>query len=157
MTDAHDISSLLPAPPTSAPTHAEQRRIDAALAGALSREAAVVRRRERGLHLAGPAVVTASVLAVVGWCALAVGGPGAPVDRSRPVVAAPAAVEVLHHASQAALVSGETHVVGADQYVYTRSRVVSNEGAYGDAPTLGAPHERGSGCRRTRTPSRRPE
>lgn len=144
--EIHQTAVLLPAPPAVVATPAEQHRIDAALSRALSRaihhDAVGAARREQALRLAGPTVVAASVAAVLGWCALAVGGTSSTPRDHRPVVAAPAAVVALHHASQAALLTSSTSPVGDDQFVYTRSTVVSNDGALGDGPVLGDPHER---------------
>lgn len=145
----HDLMVLLPAPVTRALTDQERLRIEGRVSVMVDREAATViaaeRRRQHAWAWASPTLVATSMALVAVWVVLAVGGGGSstPVDRSRPVAAAPRAVAVLHQASQAALTHGAvTTPVRDDQFAYTRSTVISNEGAYGDAPVLGPPHER---------------
>ncbi|WP_309650747.1 CU044_5270 family protein [Nocardioides sp.] len=143
-----DLMVLLPAPQTQAPTALERHRVEERLAVGVRRDADAVstarRRRERARAWASPALVATCMAVVAVWVTLAVGGAGSssPIDRSRPVAAAPRAVAVLSQASQAALTHSATTPVHDDQFVYTRSAVISNEGLLGDAPTLGAPHER---------------
>ena len=137
-----EIVVLLPAPQTAAISAEERCRIDSGLAVLLERHHRTDLRRNRRARFAGPAVVSASVAAVAVLCALAVGGgPTAPVDRTRPVVATPQAVAVLQQASNA-VVADRAPVVGENQFVYTRSTVISNEGVLGELPSVGAPHER---------------
>ena len=148
----HDLMVLLPAPAAQAPTDRERLRIEGRVAAMVEREAAAAvaavaaeRRRKHALAWASPTLVATSMALVAVWVALAVAGDGSstPVDRSRPVAAAPRAVAVLNQASQAALTHSATMApVRDDQFAYTRSTVISNEGAYGEAPVLGAPHER---------------
>lgn len=99
------------------------------------------RRRERIATL-GPAVLVAACLVAV--LALALAGQHdrpAPAPTARAVVAAPAAVAVLHQASTAAL-AAPAPVVAGDQFVYVRSEVISNDGRFGEGVELGRPHER---------------
>jgi hypothetical protein len=141
----HDLTALLPRPPARHLTLEEDRRIAARLDLLVRRDNAAQQRRERHSVLASAAVVVGCVASVAVWAALAIGGGGAssPIDRSRPIAAAPAAVVVLQRASQAALVSQTSAVsVGDNQFAYTRSTVISNEGGYGGQPFLGAPHKR---------------
>lgn len=145
-TPERELAELLPAPPSASPTTEEQSRVAARLAVLMQREYRAQRRdnirHERGLRLAGPVVVAASLAAISVLCALAVGGEQANRrEATRPVAAAPEAVVVLRHASRAAL-TAEFPAAGTAEFAYTRSTVISNEGELGGIPSVGAPHQR---------------
>ncbi|MDN4162987.1 CU044_5270 family protein [Nocardioides abyssi] len=101
------------------------------------------RRREVVRTVAPAGLVVACLATAVALLATTLLGgaePG-PTDGPRPVAAAPAAASRLQ-AIAAVAGRAPTPAVGDDQFVYVRSAVVSNEAALGEAPDLGAVHER---------------
>ncbi|MXG90560.1 CU044_5270 family protein [Nocardioides flavescens] len=129
--------ALRPDPAPLAPV--DRARLEAAVVEAVV-GAAGPRRSWR--DVAPAALVAACLLAVLGLVAV-------PFVTSRPdtrpaalpVRAEPAAARALQGLATVALAS-TTPRVGADDFVYVRSTVISNEGAYGEGVELGAPHER---------------
>ncbi|SEC53606.1 hypothetical protein SAMN04489844_2479 [Nocardioides exalbidus] len=100
-------------------------------------------RRRLALAVAAPATVLACASAVAAVAVLALTGPSpattATVDR--PVLASAAAVRVLDRAADRALAT-TAPVVREDQFVYTRSATLTNEGTFGGAVSLGDLHTR---------------
>jgi hypothetical protein len=88
------------------------------------------------------ALVAACLLAVLGLVAvpLVASSPGPPPE-ALPVRAEPAATRTLQ-ALAAVAVDSTVPPIGPDDFVYVRSTVVANDGAYGGGVVLGAPHER---------------
>jgi len=130
-----DLRTLAPAPDPAPLSPADRARLEAALV-----EAAVPRRTWR--DLAPVALVAACLLAVLGLVAVpfVTSAPDARPE-ALPVRAEPAATRALQGLATIALASA-TPRVGADDFVYVRSTVVSNDGSFGGGVELGAPHER---------------
>lgn len=139
---SHDVDELrrthpAPAAITLSPEHR------ARLAGRVDR--AIARRDARtrvAIGIAAPATVLACATAVAAMAVLALTG-GAPVtpDPERPVLASAPATRVLERAADSAL-SAAVPTVREDQFVYTRSATITNEGRFGSGVTLGPVHER---------------
>lgn len=95
------------------------------------------------LGIAAPTTVLACAAAVAALVVLTVTGPPRPPVpvAGRPVIASSAAVQVLDGAADRVLASPEV-TVREDQFVYTRSATIANEGRFGEDVVLGAVHER---------------
>ncbi|NYE37288.1 hypothetical protein F4692_002421 [Nocardioides cavernae] len=140
---AHDVADELqrshPAP--AAITLSSEHR-----AGIARRvEVAIDRRDARSriaIGIAAPATVLACAVAVTAVAVLALTG-GTPVapTADRPVLASSAATRVLERAAERALAT-PSQAVREDQFVYTRSAAITNEGSLGGAVVLGPVHER---------------
>jgi hypothetical protein len=145
MTTAHfpDLDELRgshPAPHDIALSPAHRDRLRSRVDDAIGRHE-TRRRVVRGI--AAPATVLACASAVAAVAVLALTGTSptpAPV-ADRPVVASAAAVRVLDRAADRALATAAP-VVREDQFVYTRSAAITNEGTFGGAVTLGDLHTR---------------
>lgn len=96
-------------------------------------------------RVAAPALLVAcsTILALLTWGAIddIATDPRSPSPRDRAVATAPAATLVLESAATAAL-AAPTLDVREDQFVYTRSAVLSNDGRLGGPVRLGEVHER---------------
>lgn len=131
-----DLRVRLPAPPAGGLSPADAERLRLRIGAAAQ---AHDTRRELAQAVGAVAVVAACLLAVVGLVVVAArpGGDGpvtAPTATSR-------AVAVLDRMSAIAFTAPDTPV-RADQFVYVRSRVISNNGALGGPVELTAPHPR---------------
>ncbi|WP_051551753.1 CU044_5270 family protein [Nocardioides sp. URHA0020] len=137
-TDLRTLRAAHPAPRTIELSPAHRARLEQRVLSTI----AVHDRRRRRMATVGTVVLVAGCLVAVLALALAGRtGPRPPATTARAVVAAPAAVTVLHQASVAALAAPAPEV-SADQFVYVRSEVISNEGRFGEGVELGRPHER---------------
>jgi hypothetical protein len=134
--DLDDLRRRLPPPPAPGLTAFDEERL---------------RQRVRTMAAAGDArrapLQGIGALTLVAACLVAVAGLLVVSVRARdaaPVAtptATPAAVAVLDRMSAVAFTSPATPVRG-DQFVYVRSRVVSNDGRLGGPTVLSAPHPR---------------
>ncbi|WP_207208447.1 CU044_5270 family protein [Nocardioides glacieisoli] len=93
--------------------------------------------------IAAPATVIACATAVAAVAVLALtGDPSAPRPQAnREVVTSVAATQVLDGAARRAM-TAPTLAVREDQFVYTRSATITNEGRLGEGIALGPVHER---------------
>jgi len=139
----HDLDELRrshPAPHdiTLSPLH--RARLGSRVDLAIDRHEAR-RRVVRGI--AGPATVLACATAVATVAVLALTGdsPAPRPEATRAVMTSVAATRVLDGAADRALAS-PAPTVREDQFVYTRSAVITNEGRLGEGVVLGPVHER---------------
>jgi hypothetical protein len=140
VTDLDQLRSAHPAPDdiTLSPDH--RARLATRIDGRIARHD--VRRRVL-LGVAAPATVLACATAVAAVAVLALTGssrPSTPV-ATRGVVTSVAATQVLDRAADRALAAPEV-TVRDDQFVYTRSAAITNEGRFGEGVELGDLHER---------------
>lgn len=139
---SHDLDELrrehpAPAPITLTPGHRARlaARVDRAVTRSDTRSRAV-------RAIAAPATVLACATAVAAAAVLALTGSPAPLPPpDREVLASAAATRVLDRAADRALAEPEL-AVRDDQFVYTRSAAITNEGRFGGGVALGEVHER---------------
>jgi hypothetical protein len=140
VTDLDQLRSAHPAPGDIALSPDHRARLAARIDGGIARHD--VRRRVL-LGIAAPATVLGCAAAVAAVGVLALTGstpPPAPV-ADRPVLASTAAVRVLDRAADRVLATPDV-TVRDDQFVYTRSAAITNEGRFGEGVELGDLHER---------------
>jgi hypothetical protein len=141
-----DLATLLwPGDADPSPSAQELGRIKDRVDLGLRTQIAAHARREwwiaRVRGLLAPTTVGACVLAVGAALAIAVSMDRPAPVTSDPVVAQPAAVDLLELASSA-VKSSEPLAGGDDQYVYVRTMTFELASALGDEPVLGPLHER---------------
>lgn len=140
MNDLDQLRRACPAPDDIRLSPDHRARLAARIDGGIERHDS---RRRVLIGIAAPATVLACATAVaaVGVLALTGTSPAPAPVADRPVVASAAAVQVLDRAADRVLAAAEV-TVRDDQFVYTRSATITNEGRLDGDVTLGAVHER---------------